>query len=118
LQLNIAKFTATDDQGKQYPVLSADEGVRRVIDVEGVTHNLLGKTMHGASLGRAANKRTEDQVKDDAVRYSLHSGQIPPHTAQDGLIYFEAPQRKKYTVSVVLGDLWSKPFVFGRDKPK
>ena len=115
LQLDIAKFTATDDQGKSYPLLSSDEAVRRFIEVVGATQGLLGRTMHGASLGRAANKRTEAQVRDDATRYSLHSGTIPPHTVQDGLIYFEGPQRKKYTMTVELGDLWTKPFTF---KPK
>jgi hypothetical protein len=114
-QLNIARFTATDDEGKSYPILSSDEAVHRFIEVVGTTQGLLGKTMHGASLGRAANKRTEAQVRDDATRYSLQSGQIPPHTVQDGLIYFEGPQRKKYTMTVELGDLWAKPFTF---KPK
>jgi hypothetical protein len=115
LDLKVEKFTATDDQGKSYPILSVDEAFSRVIEVTGPSQSLLGKTMHSASLGRAANKLTPDQLKRDAGRHSLQSGQIPPQQTQDGLIYFDGAPKKKDTINVGLGDLWSKPFVF---KPK
>jgi hypothetical protein len=118
VELNISKFTATDDQGTAYPILSPDEAFRRIVALNRTTSTLLDKTINNASLGRAGNTRNEEQYQHDASRYSLQNGQIPAHTFQDGLIYFETPESKKYPLTVVLGDLWSKPLVFSKSKPK
>ena len=80
--------------------------------------SLGSKTLRGISLGRVNGKRTEEQVKDDMVRYSLQNGTIPPGSTREGMIYFEAPARKKFTVSIDLGGLWSKPFLFSTSKQK
>jgi hypothetical protein len=117
LQVNIEKFTMTDGEGRAYRMLTTDETTERVIAGAGGASALLSKTLHGVSLGRTG-KFTEEQVKDDVVRYSLKPGQIPSHGVKDGLLYFEAPQAKNYSVNVGLGDLWSKPFVFSTTKPK
>jgi hypothetical protein len=118
MELDTTQFTCTDEQGRSYSVLGPDEASQRVIAANGGTQTLLGKAIHGISLEKAANKTTEDQARENALRYSLQSGQIPPRGIKDGLIYFEAPQRKKFTLNIGLGDLWSKPFIFAKDKPK
>ena len=46
--------------------------------------------------------------KDEAVRFTLQSSQIPALGYRQGLIYFEAPESKTYTVNFSLADLWSK----------
>jgi hypothetical protein len=117
IEVNTAKFTSTDEQGRVYSALAPDEASNRI--VAGASGGSLGtKTLRGISLGRVANKPTEDQLKEDILRYSLASGEIPPRTAREGLIYFEEPERKKFNVSIVLGDLWSKPLVFSTEKQK
>jgi hypothetical protein len=117
LQFSPAKFTSTDDAGKLYKALTPDEAFKQIMAGTGDTP-VVSKTLRGISLGRAGNRATEDQVKDDILRYSLQAVAMPPGDVTEGLIYFEAPERKKYTMSVILGDLWSKPFVFSTTKQK
>ena len=107
----------TDGEGRAYRMLTIDETSDRVIAGAGGASALLSKTLRGVSLGRTG-KVTEEGLKDDLVRYSLKPGQIVSRGVKDGLLYFDAPQAKNYTVSVALGDLWSKPFVFSTSKPK
>ena len=117
LDLDVAKFNSTDDAGRKSSALSIEEASKKII--EGASGGSLGaKTLRGISLGRVGNAPTEDQLKDDIQRYSLQSGQIPAGVVRQGLVYFEAPQKKKFTVSIVLGDLWSSPLVFSTEKQK
>jgi len=117
LQINISKFTSTDEQGRTYPVLALDDATSRI--VAGTSGATLGtKTLRSLSLGRAANRLTEDQLRDEVMRYSLQSGEIPPGATKEGLIYFDKPPRKNFTLSIMLGDLWSQPLVFSTSKRK
>jgi len=54
----------------------------------------------------------------DIQRYSLQSSEVPAGGVKEGLIYFEKPPRKNYTVSITLGDLWSQPLAFSTAKQK
>jgi hypothetical protein len=115
--LDTAKFTITDDEGKTYPALSPDVAFARIMG-DASEDSLGTKTLRSISLGRAGNKRTEQDVKDDMVRYSLHSGELAAGDVEEGFIYFEGPRRKKFTVTTNLGDVWSKPLVFSTEKQK
>jgi hypothetical protein len=117
LQLNVEKFTMTDAEGRPYRMLTTDEAANRVISGAGGASALLSKTLRGVSLGRTG-KVTEEQVKEDVVRYNLKSAQVGPRGVKDGLVYFEAPQAKNYSVNLNLGDLWSKSFTFSTTKLK
>jgi len=117
LALNIAKFTSIDDQGHPYPVIELQDVTNRI--TAGASGPTLGtKTLRNLSLGRVGNKPTEDELKDDIVRYSLQSGELQAGAVKEGLIYFEKPPRKNFTVSIMLGDLWSQPLVFSTSKQK
>ena len=119
LELNTSKFTSTDDQGQTYNPLTPEEVYRRIIqDTGGDEPTLASKTIKGVSLGRAGNKITQDQLREDFQRYSLLSGTLTALSSKDGLIYFEAPTKKKFVVNVVLSGLWSKPFTFSTSKTK
>jgi hypothetical protein len=117
LELNPTKFTSTDDMGKVYKALTPDEAFKRIMAGAGDTP-VVSKTLRGISLGRVGTQAPEEQVQEDIQRYSLQLSQMPPGDVTEGLIYFEAPERKKYTLSVVLVDLWSRPFVFSTTKQK
>jgi hypothetical protein len=117
MELNTVKFTSTDDQGRTYSALALDEAANRII-AGGSGASIGTKTLRSLSLGRVAGKPTEDQLRDDFARYSLKSGEIPPGGVKEGLIYFEKPPRKNFTVSIMLGDLWSQPLVFSTAKQK
>jgi hypothetical protein len=43
---------------------------------------------------------------------------MPGNIVKEGWIYFEQPPRKKFTVTVTLGDLSSQPLVFSTEKQK
>jgi len=117
IEFNTAKFASTDDEGRMYAALAPDEACNRIL-AEASGGSIGTRTLRAMSLGRLAGKPTEDQVREEILRNSLRSGQIPAAAVREGLIYFEAPQRKKFTVSITLGDLWSRPLVFSTEKQK
>ena len=107
----------TDDQGRAVPPITSEEVFKRL--VAGVSGDTLSsKTLRKLSLGRAGNKRTEEDVKEDIERYSFQSGEIPAGGVKEGLIYFEAPRRNKFTTNISLGDLWTRPLPFSTEKQK
>jgi len=115
-ELSIAKFTSTDEEGRRYPVLTLEDVTNRLL--AGGGESLGTKTLRSLSLGRVGGKPSEDQLKADIQRYSLQSSEIPAGGVKEGLIYFEKPPRKNYTVNVILGDLWSQPFTFSNTRQK
>jgi hypothetical protein len=117
MKFDASKFTSTDAQGKMYPALVGDDAVNRIL--AGASDGSLGtKTLRGISLGRVGSKPTDEQLREDIQRYSLQSGEIAPGAVKEGLIYFERPSQKKFTVKITLGDLWSQPLTFSTEKQK
>ncbi len=115
--VNTSKFTATDEQGKMYSALTQEEATNRMFAAP--SGGSIGtRTLRSISLGRAGGKRTEEQFKEDILRYSMKSAPLAAGAVKEGLIFFEAPARKKFTVSIVLGDVWSRPLVFSTEKTK
>ena len=117
LKLNTAQFITRDDQGRTYSSLSIEEATKRILAGFSDATNS-AKALRSLSGGRFANKPTEAQFKADIERYSLHSIEISPGSAKEGLIYFERPPQNRFTISVNLGDLWSQPFVFSTSKQR
>src|SRR5262249_44319077 len=103
LKLDVEKFSCTDDAGKMYSTLSPQDAYDRIMAGVSVTDAVLAtKTLNRLSLGRAGNKVTPEQIKEDIQRYSLQNGTISGRGIQEGLIYFEAPRKKKFTLDVSL----------------
>jgi hypothetical protein len=118
LQVDISKFTSTDDQGHTVSALPRDEALKRMI-VEVTGDSLGSKTLRRLSLGKAGKQqRTEEDVKEDIERYSFQSGEIPGGGVKEGMIYFEGSRRNKFTTNVTLGDLWTRPLLFSTEKQK
>ncbi len=112
-----SKFMSTDDQRRTYPGLSVDDAVERIVDgFSGATSGT--RTLKTLSLGRVANIPSEDEFKASVRRWSLQSGSVLPGILKEGWIYFERPPRKKFTVTITLGDLSSQPLVFSTEKQK
>ena len=116
MELSTAKFTCTDEEGRTYSALTLEEVTNRIL--AGGGGSLGTKTLRSLSLGRVGGKPSEDQLRADVQRYSLQSSQILPSGVKEGMIYFEKPLRKNYTVSITLGDLWSQAFVFSTSRQK
>jgi hypothetical protein len=119
LELNTASFTSMGDDGTTFSPLDPEDVFHRVVESIGSSDpTIASKTIKGVSLGRAGNKVTEEQLDEDFQRYSLVSGTIPPRSTRDGLVYFQTPKKKKFTIDIGLGKLWSKPFTFSTTKAK
>jgi hypothetical protein len=117
LSVSASTFTSTDEQNKVYPALTPEDAANRI--VAGASGGSLGtKALRGISLGKAAGKPADEQLREDVLRYSLQATQIPAGSVREGLIFFEAPPQKKFNVNVVLGELWSRPLLFSTSKQK
>ena len=108
-----------DKTGGVYKPLQAEEAFNHIMaGVASTEPTLATKTLKGISFGKAGNKVTVEQVKEDIGRYGLQSEDIAARSVKDGLIYFDPPQKKKFTIEVTLGDLWPRPFTFSTTKPR
>ena len=117
LRLDPATFTITDEEGKTYPGWAPAQAADRIL--AGASGGSLGnKTLRGISLGRVGSNRSEEDVREDILRYGLPVMTLPPGSVKEGLIFFEGPAKKKFTVKVSLGDLWSRPLLFSTEKKK
>jgi hypothetical protein len=117
IEVTTPKFMSTDDQGQSYPGLSVDDATNRIVDgFSGATSG--SRTLKTLSLGRVANIPNEEEFRASVLRWSFQSGQVLPGIIKEGWIYFEKPPRKKFTVTVTLGDLSSQPLMFSTEKQK
>jgi hypothetical protein len=116
LNLDTSRFTAVDEQGKGYARLSPEEASNRIAGNKGAGA-ALQKTLRTISIGRAGNA-VDEEAREEISRFSLQSVQIPPRSIREGFIFFEVPERKKFTLNVNLDGLWPQPFVFANTKPK
>jgi hypothetical protein len=112
-----SKFVATDEEGRTYTALPADEAVNRIMDSVSVA-SMSSKALRRLSLGKAGKPLTVDQIRADLIRYSIQPGEMAPGSVMEGMIYFEQPAQKKFTLKVLLGDLWAKPLTFSTEKQK
>jgi hypothetical protein len=114
LQVNPSTFTLTDEEGHSLAFLAPEEAFKRINESTLGRQTFLSNTKK--ALGRPG--ATAEDLKDETIRFSFPAGQIPAQGLQQGLIFFELPNRKKFTLTLRLGDLWSRPFVFTNVKPK
>ncbi len=118
LHIDSDKFTAKGPDGRPYSRLNGDEAFSRIIEGKGLTGKALTKGLRSVTLGKAASKSSEEDARDEAVRFSFQSGDVPALGVKQGLIYFEGPADKTFTVNINLGDLSERPFAFTNIKPK
>ena len=110
LTIKTSKFTMTDNEGKGYYGLETEEAIKRFND----THGLATAIMVGPFMNPALQARMAEEIR----RESLESGDIPPHSFKEGIVFFDAPKKQHYTLKVTLTDLWPDPFTFSTEKPK
>ena len=97
-------------------MLTPDDAFQRIISATSGRQTFLSNTAKGISLGRSGV--TPDELKDETIRFSFQSGIVDGQAVKQGLLFFEIPKKKRFTVSLKLGSLWSRPFVFTNVKPK
>jgi hypothetical protein len=114
LQISTSGFSLTDEEGHSFPLLSPEEAFNRIMSSTLGRRTFLSNTKK--AMGRSVV--TEDELKDETVRFSFQSGTVDGQGLKQGLIFFEVPNRKKFTVTLRLGELWSRPFTFTNVKPK
>lgn len=113
MSVDPTRFTLTDDEGHALPFLPPEEAFNRI------NSTTLGRQTFMSSTKKALGRgTTEEDLKDETIRFSFQSGEVPGQGVKQGLIFFEAPRKKKYSVTLRLSDLWSRPMVFTTTKPK
>jgi hypothetical protein len=116
--VDTSKFTAADKAGHAYSGLAAAEAFDRIVTEKGRTLKAVNRGIRSVTLGKAAGKTSVDEARDEAVRFAFPKGPVPALSTVQGLIYFESPDKKTFTLNISLGDLWPKPFAFTNVKPK
>ena len=110
LNIHTSKFNAVDEQGRAYAGLETDEAIKRFNDTHAIAMNVFtGPLRHGA---------VQQRIAEDFRRAALSSGNIPPHSFKEGVVFFEAPERQHYTLKITLANLWPEAFVFSTEKSK
>lgn len=114
-----SKFSATDEEGRGYAGLEPRDAIKRVIDAHAGMMWVMGSVLAGPLAGPGLTAAAERKVTQEVMSRSIEAGTIPAHSFKEGMIFFEAPaKKKKFTFSVRLGDLWPEPFVLSTEKPR
>jgi len=98
-----------DCEGKCYYGLETVEAIKRFND----THGPATAIIAGPLMNPSIQASTGEAIR----RESLESGDIPPHSFKEGIVFFDAPKRQHYTLKVKLGALWPSEFIFSTTKP-
>src|SRR4051812_15794944 len=70
------KFAAKDASGRAYARLTGSEAFDRIMGGKGLTSKAVGKGIAGITLGRAGGKSSVEDARDEAVRFTLQSGNV------------------------------------------
>ena len=116
IKIDTSSFTVTIGQGRPYALMPPDKAFDEIMNSTLGRRNFLSNTAKGISLGRSGV--TPEELKDETLRFSFDSGVLDGQGVKQGLVFFEIPKQKKYTLSLQLGPLWSRPFEFTTVKPK
>lgn len=108
LTLKTSTFSIVDDEGKGYYGLETQEAIKRFTDTHGIATAVIAGPLMGPSI--------QAKMGEEIRRESLESGDIPPRSFKEGIVWFDAPKRQHYTLKVTLGELWREPFVFSTKK--
>ncbi|HEX8090644.1 MAG TPA: hypothetical protein VF762_17420 [Blastocatellia bacterium] len=110
LSVKTSKFSMTDDEGKGYYGLETEEAIKRFNNTHGITTAIIA----GPLMNPAVQARMAEEIR----RESLESGDIPPHSFKEGIVFFDAPKKQHYTLMVSLTELWPEPFIFSTERQK
>jgi len=110
ITVKTSSFSMIDDDGKGYYGLETQEAIKRFQDTHGIATAVLA--------GPLMNPSVQAKMGEEIRRESLESGEVPPHSFKEGIVFFDAPKHQHYTLRVKLGSLWPDSFTFSTTKPK
>ena len=111
-------FNAIDDKGEAYASVDADLVYDRVLAKYGSFHDMFANAIAGPLVGPQMVRRTEQQGRAEMQRTVLSTSSIPPHAFKHGVVFFDAPKNKPYTVKIIIGELSKATFTFSTIKPR
>jgi hypothetical protein len=118
LTIDPTKYHAVDNEGRAYAGLAPKDAIQRALDRSAMMRTAMGNMIMGPLAGPSTTQAMERQATERVNREALASGEIPPHSFKEGIVYFEAPKQKKFTLQITLTELWPTAFTFSTDKPK
>lgn len=105
------KYHATDDEGRGLAGLDSNVAIKRFEDSIAGTMNSVGLIMAGPLMGPSMTNASERGSFQRLNQMSFRSGDIPPKSFKDGLVYFEKSKVKTKEVKVFLTGIWTDPII-------
>lgn len=112
------KYHAVDVDGRAYSGVAPNDAIERMLDRTAMMRTAMGNIIMGPLAGPSTTQATERQARERVNREALATGDIPPHSFKEGIVYFEAPKQKNFTLQITFTDLWPSAFTFSTEKPK
>jgi hypothetical protein len=118
LTIDPTKYHAIDAEGRAYSGVAPNDAIQRMLDRTATMRTAMGNIIMGPLAGPSNTQATERQARERVNREALATGDIPPHSFKEGVIWFEAPKQKKFALQITLTELWLSAFTFSTEKPK
>lgn len=118
ITIDPTKYSAVDDDGRGYAGIAPNDAIQRMLDRTAAMRTAMGNIIMGPLAGPSNTQAQERQARERVNREALAPGDIPAHSFKDGVVWFEAPKQKKFTLLITFTGLSASAFTFSTDKPK
>ncbi|MBK7392774.1 MAG: hypothetical protein IPI64_05645 [Chloracidobacterium sp.] len=115
LTFDTTKFGATDDEGRALSGLEASVAIQRLFDATAGMGVILSGIIAGPFMGPSLAQASERGAMHKMMQMCIQSGEIPPHTFKDGVVFFEKAAKKTKELKVNFTGLWSDPVFFSTE---
>lgn len=112
------KFGATDDEGRALSGLEASVAINRLFDATAGMDVIVSGVIFGPLLGPPLAQASERGGMQRIMQMCIRSGEIPPHTFKDGLVFFDKAIKKTKELKANFTGLWSEPIYFATEEKR
>jgi len=118
IAIDPTKYHAVDTDGRAYSGVAPNDAIQRMLDRTATMRTAMGNVIMGPLAGPSTTQASERQARERVNREALAPGDIPPHSFKEGVVWFEAPKPKKFTLQITFAELCPTAFTFSTEKPK
>lgn len=118
ITIDPTKYNAVDGDGRGYAGITPNDAIQRMLDRTAAMRTAMGNIIMGPLAGPSNTQAQERQARERVNREALAPGDIPPHSFKDGIVWFEAPKQKTFTLLITFAGLSPSAFTFSTEKPK
>lgn len=118
LTFDPTKFGVTDDEGRALSGLEASVAIKRLYDAFAGMGLLMSGVIAGPFMGPPLAQASERGGMQRIMQMCLQTGEIPPHTFKDGLVFFDKAKKKTKELKANFTGLWSEPVYFATEEKR